>query len=85
MTVAAQVRASTGVTAEVLDRGASVPGSVPWLGLVLWALACGGLFVSLVLRPPELWADASRAADTSTKVVSELATSPSAPVAARRR
>lgn len=73
--VAAQMRRSVGVSADVVERrsGVSSAGGIPWLGLVLWAVACGGLFVSLVLRPPYHWPQADLAASVSTGLAGELA------------
>jgi hypothetical protein len=48
---AARIRTSSGVTEVALEREAR---STPWLGLLLWALACVGLFVSLLMDAGDL-------------------------------
>jgi hypothetical protein len=46
---AARIRTSSGVTEVALEREFRAGQSTPWLGLLLWALACAGLFVSLLM------------------------------------
>lgn len=49
---AARLRTATGVTRFASEHRADQ--RTPWLGLLLWALACAGLFVSLVMQADEL-------------------------------
>jgi hypothetical protein len=51
---AARIRTSSGVTKIALERESRAGQSTPWLGLLLWALACVGLFVSLLMDAGEL-------------------------------
>jgi hypothetical protein len=51
---AARIRTSSGVTEVALEQGYRAHQSTPWLGLLLWALACVGLFVSLLMDAGEL-------------------------------
>jgi hypothetical protein len=46
---AARIRTSSGVTQLDLGPGSRMAHRMPWLGLLLWALACAGLFVSLLV------------------------------------
>ena len=48
--VAERIRASMGVTAGEAGPRQRAATAMPWLGLLLWALACAGLFVSLIMR-----------------------------------
>jgi hypothetical protein len=50
---AARIRTSSGVTEVALERESPAVHSMPWLGLLLWALACAGLFVSLLMDAGE--------------------------------
>jgi hypothetical protein len=49
---AARLRTATGVTG--FDPGRDADQRTPWLGLLLWALASAGLFVSLLMQADEL-------------------------------
>jgi hypothetical protein len=51
---AAQIRSSAGVTTYDAGHGGRVERRLPWLRLLLWGLACAGLFVSLVMRAEDL-------------------------------
>jgi hypothetical protein len=51
---AARLRTATGVTRFALESEHRADQRTPWLGLLLWALACAGLFVSLVMQADEL-------------------------------
>jgi hypothetical protein len=51
---AARIRTSSGVTKDALERESRAYQSTPWLGLLLWALACLGLCVSLLMDAGEL-------------------------------
>jgi hypothetical protein len=62
--LAERIRASTGVTAGPKQRAAA---GMPWLGLLLWALACAGLFVSLMTRTDDLDRDRRVAAHSEAK------------------
>jgi hypothetical protein len=48
--MAERIRASTGITAGEAGPKQRAATAMPWLGLLLWALACAGLFVSLIMR-----------------------------------
>jgi hypothetical protein len=52
--MAARIRISSGVTKSALELGYRADHPTPWLGLLIWALACAGLFVSLLLESGEL-------------------------------
>ena len=47
---AERLRTSTGVTGSALEPERRAAQPTPWLGLLLWALACTGLFVSLLIE-----------------------------------
>jgi hypothetical protein len=51
---AARLRTATGVTRFALESEHRAKQRTPWLGLLLWALACAGLFVSLLMQADEL-------------------------------
>jgi hypothetical protein len=51
---ATRLRAATGVTRSALEREHRADQRPPWLGLLLWALACVGLFVSLLMNADEV-------------------------------
>jgi hypothetical protein len=51
---AARLRTATGVTKSALEREHRAEQRTPWLGLLLWALACVGLFVSLLMQADDL-------------------------------
>jgi len=51
---AARIRTSTGVTRPALVQERRADQPTPWLGLLLWALACVGLFVSLLMQSEDL-------------------------------
>jgi hypothetical protein len=51
---AARLRTATGVTRFALERERRAEQRPPWLGLLLWALACVGLFVSLLMQAGDL-------------------------------
>lgn len=55
---AARLRTATGVTRFALEREHRAEQRTPWLGLLLWALACVGLFVSLLMQAEDLRAAA---------------------------
>ena len=59
---AARLRAVTGVTGFDLERGHHLDQRIPWLGLLLWALAGASLVVSLFLRPDPLEREPGRVA-----------------------
>jgi hypothetical protein len=64
---AAWIRTSTGVTGPALvERRADQP--TPWLGLLIWALACAGLFVSLLMQSPDLNREPRLAARDAVRV-----------------
>jgi hypothetical protein len=52
--VAARLRTATGVTGSDVEREDRSDQRTPWLGLLLWALACVGLIVSLLMQVDEL-------------------------------
>lgn len=51
---AARLRTATGVTRFALASEHRAERRPPWLGLLLWALACVGLFVSLLMQADDL-------------------------------
>lgn len=51
---AARIRIATGVKASDFERESGPQQRTPWLGLLLWALACAGLCVSLLMQPDDL-------------------------------
>jgi hypothetical protein len=65
--VAERIRASTGVTAGEAGPKQRAATAMPWLGLLLWALACAGLFVSLMMRPDNVDRDRRVAARSEAK------------------
>ena len=52
--VAERIRASMGVTAGEAGPRQRAATAMPWVGLLLWALACAALFVSLIMRTDDL-------------------------------
>jgi hypothetical protein len=51
---AKRLRTITGLTGFDLEREYLSDRRLPWVGLLLWALAGAGLFVSLLMQPNEL-------------------------------
>ena len=52
--LAARIRIAAGVTGFHLKPEYRSDTRTPWLGLLLWALACTGLFVSLLIDTDQL-------------------------------
>jgi hypothetical protein len=48
-----RLRVASGVTSAGAKRERPSDQRTPWLGLLLWAFACAGLFVSLVIERGE--------------------------------
>lgn len=54
---AARIRTATGVKGPDLGRERLTDQRAPWVGLLLWAIACAGLLVSLLTQHDELRRD----------------------------
>ena len=69
---AALIRTSTGVAGFALEQERRAAQPTPWLGLLLWALACAGLFVSLLIESEELAREPRLAAHTAVNAQSPI-------------
>jgi hypothetical protein len=65
---AARIRTATGVKGPDLGRERLADQRTPWVGLLLWAIACAGLLVSLLMQNDGLRRDSRVAASETIKV-----------------
>jgi hypothetical protein len=65
---AARIRTATGVKGPDLERDKLADQRTPWFGLLLWAIACAGLLVSLLMQHDELRRDPRTAANETIGV-----------------
>ena len=65
---AARIRTATGVKGPDLGRERLADQRTPWVGLVLWAIACAGLLVSLLTQHDELRRDRQVAENETIQV-----------------
>jgi hypothetical protein len=65
---AARIRTATGVKGPDLGRERIADQRTPWVGLLLWAIACAGLLVSLLTQHDELRRDRQVAANETIRV-----------------
>jgi hypothetical protein len=71
-TIAACMRTFVGVMGGAATPRQGATKGVPWLGLLLWAFACVGLFVSLIMRADDIDHDRRVAArSAATKEISD--------------
>ena len=64
-----RLRVATGVTTSALDRERAAELRTPWLGLLLWAVACAGLFTSLLAERFEPAGEPRLAASATPEVM----------------
>jgi hypothetical protein len=65
---AARIRTATGVKGPDLGRERIADQRTPWVGLLLWAIACAGLLVSLLTQHDELRRDPQVAGNETIRV-----------------